>query len=379
MESDDDPTSIDPARTCGAAGGPRQPHHCGGQHSQLGQGAVFTLSNGTATNRVLAWQRADDGSLLPAGAVSTGGQGTGAGLGSQGALTLSNNHRWLYAVNPGSDDRSPVFRVRGTHLSLVEVASSGGDMPISVTARRRTVYVLNAGGDGNIQGFHRSPSGMLTTIPGSNQPLSQAAPGPAQVGFSPNGRHLVVTEKGHQPDLLRTGQRSGRGRCAEFASVFGEHPVWVCVHQQRHAGRLGGFRGSARRECDVPPTASGPTATSGSSDGSVATTETAACWVAITSDGKCAYVTNTGSGSVSGYSLSGAGDLTLLDADGVTASTGAGSSPIDVAFDGASQHMYVLEAGSDAISIFGAMADGSLADLGEITSLPDGAAGLAAY
>ena len=58
-------------------------------------------------------------------------------------------------MNPGSDEIS-VFRVHGAHLTLMEVAPSGGDMPISVTARGARVYVLNAGGDGNIQGFRRS-------------------------------------------------------------------------------------------------------------------------------------------------------------------------------------------------------------------------------
>ena len=114
-------------------------------------------------------------------------------------------------------------------------------------------------------------------------------------------------------------------------------------------------------------------------DGPVATTETAACWVAVTGNGRFAYVTNTGSGSVSGYSISGSGDLTLLDADGVTASTGTGSSPIDAAVDRPSRHLYVLNSGTDSIAIFGVMADGSLGDLGAISSLPDGAAGLAAY
>jgi DNA-binding beta-propeller fold protein YncE len=158
------------------------------------QGAVFTLSNSPAGNRVLVWERAPNGALLAVGAVSTGGTGTGAGLGSQGALALSGNHRWLYAVNPGSDEVS-VFRVYGTHLQLMEVAPSGGDMPISITAHGELVYVLNAGGDGNIQGFQRSATGILQDIDGSNLPLSQPAPGPAQIEFAPNGRHLVVTEK----------------------------------------------------------------------------------------------------------------------------------------------------------------------------------------
>ncbi len=82
--------------------------------------------------------------------------------------------------------------------------------------------------------------------------------------------------------------------------------------------------------------------------------------------------------SISGYRISRSGELTLLDADGVTASTGDGSMPIDAAFDGSSKTLYVLNSGSDTIAIFARMADGSLDDRGSVPVL-DGAAGLAAF
>jgi hypothetical protein len=53
---------------------------------------------------------------------------------------------------------------------------------------------------------------------------------------------------------------------------------------------------------------------------SVATHQTAACWVVVTEDGRFAYTTNTGSGSISGYEIDD-GALTLLNADGRTADT----------------------------------------------------------
>ena len=49
-------------------------------------GAVFALSNTPNGNAVLIWNRAADGTLTAAGSIPTGGSGTGAGLGSQGAL-----------------------------------------------------------------------------------------------------------------------------------------------------------------------------------------------------------------------------------------------------------------------------------------------------
>ncbi len=65
-------------------------------------GAVYTISNATAGNEVVVFDRAADGSLTLRESVSTGGLGTGANLGSQGALVLSDNNRWLFAVNAGS-------------------------------------------------------------------------------------------------------------------------------------------------------------------------------------------------------------------------------------------------------------------------------------
>lgn len=339
-------------------------------------GAVFTLSNDPAGNRVFAWERAAGGALTSAGATPTGGTGTGAGLGSQGALTLSRHHRWLYAVNPGSDEIS-VFRVHGTHLTLVEVAWSGGDMPISVTARGRNVYVLNAGGDGNIQGFRRSPSGILHPIGGSNQTLSQAAPGPAQISFSPNGENLVVTEKGTNRITFYDVAANGAAGPPEWRSSAGETPFGFEFTRDGTLVVSEAFGGAP----DASATSSYRFRPNGNLrvvDGPVFTTETASCWVAITNNGHYAYVTNTGSGSVSGYAISASGELTLLDGDGMTASTGAGSSPIDAAFDRSSDHLYVLLAGSDDIAILDRMADGSLHDMGSVMT-PDGAAGLAAY
>ena len=69
-------------------------------------GAVYTLTNAAAGNEVAVFDRASDGTLTPAYTVPTGGLGTGSSLSSQGALATSNNGRWLFAVNAGSNDIS---------------------------------------------------------------------------------------------------------------------------------------------------------------------------------------------------------------------------------------------------------------------------------
>ena len=56
-------------------------------------GAVYTLTNLAAGNAVAVFDRAADGSLSPAGTYATGGLGTGASLGSQGAIVVTRDGR----------------------------------------------------------------------------------------------------------------------------------------------------------------------------------------------------------------------------------------------------------------------------------------------
>lgn len=82
---------------------------------------------------------------------------------------------------------------------------------------------------------------------------------------------------------------------------------------------------------------------------SVGTGQTAACWTAVTPDGRFAFVTNTGSGSISGYAVDVDGRIELLDADGRTGVTGAGSTPIDVVITDNGRYLYNLSSGTHTI------------------------------
>src|ERR1051325_4007887 len=77
-------------------------------------GAVYVMTNAPA-NSVVVFHRNHDGTLTRGGSFSTHGAGFGSGvdpLGSQGALTLTSDHRLLLAVNAGSNDIS-IFGVKG--------------------------------------------------------------------------------------------------------------------------------------------------------------------------------------------------------------------------------------------------------------------------
>jgi hypothetical protein len=82
--------------------GPAGPQGPGGPAGpQLAQAAVDTLSNASGANQVAAYLRASNGSLSRMGRFATGGAGTGAALGSQGALAFdATSGRFFAATAP---------------------------------------------------------------------------------------------------------------------------------------------------------------------------------------------------------------------------------------------------------------------------------------
>lgn len=339
-------------------------------------GAVFTMTNAAAGNAVLMYTRSADGKLTYRNAFATGGLGSGGGLGNQGAVVLSGNHQWLFVVNAGSDEIS-VFAVKNDRLVLRDRIYSGGSRPVSLTYDRGLLYVLNAGSD-NISGFTFSRRGKLAPLDGSTRSLSGVGTGPAQIEFSPDGDVLAVTEKAtNLIDTFVVDASGLPGAVRSFPSVRAT-PFGFAFDKRGHLVVSEAVGGAAD--------ASSVSSYDVSEDGTltvispaVATTETAACWIVITRNGRYAYTTNAGSSSISGYRIARDGSLDLLDADGVTGSTGAGSAPIDMALAGNSRFMYALSAADNSISAFALGHDGSLANVQRVEALPAGVNGLAAY
>ncbi len=346
-------------------------------------GAVYVLTN-QVNNAVAAFHRAADGTLTAAGTFPTGGSGDPVAqpgdpptdpLASQGALILSEDNRLLFAVNAGSNEVS-VLAVGKSGLTLVDKVASGGVRPISLTLHENLLYVLNEGGTPNINGFTVSDTGELTPLAGSARPLAGgSAADPAEVRFSPDGTLLVVTEK--KTNIIDT-YTVGADGLASGPITNPSNGVTPFGFEFDSAGHLvvseafGGTPGAAA--------ASSYTASPGGAlsvvSGSVPNGQTASCWVVITNSGRYAYVSNTGSGTISSYRLGDNGALTLLDA--VAASTGAGSSPIDMALNNSSHYLYVLAAGLQAVAAFRVESDGGLTPIEVEGGLPFGAQGIAA-
>jgi 6-phosphogluconolactonase (cycloisomerase 2 family) len=333
-------------------------------------GAVYALTNAADGNAVAIFNRDGDGMLAAAGSVPTGGLGTGAGLGSQGALAFGKKGKLLFAVNAGSNEIS-VFKVAKAGLTLVDRVASGGVRPISLTTHDDTLYVLNADGDGNITGF-RIRDSRLVPLPGTTRPLSGVAADPAQVQFNPDGDLIAVTEKAtNKIDLYRIDDGEIMGPLVQpsagitpFGFAFDDDNRLI-VSEAFGGAPGGGAVSSYSVEDDgvIAPETS-----------SLGNQQGAPCWVALSKNGRYAYVANTGSGTVSAYKVGDEGELTLLAA--AAGVTGDGTRPADLGVSKNGHFLYVRN-GSGTISAFRVQSKGVLVSLGAIAGLPNGAAGIA--
>jgi len=338
--------------------------------------AVVTESNSASGNEVAVYSRANNGSLSFQGSYPTGGTGKDGSLGSQGAVTISG--RYIFAVNAGSNEIS-VLEFQNNGVKLVDKKSSGGTLPVSLTVLDDYLYVLNAGGDGNITGFkiNDEKDGTITQIPNSTRSLSGSGTAPAQIEFSPNGRVLVVTEKATNIIDTYIVNRQGIASGPNSQPSTGQTPY--------------GFDFDIRGRLIVSDAVGGSSGAGAMTSynvgygginlisGPAADNQTAPCWVVVTNNGRYTYTTNTGTANISGYKIHHDGKITLFNDGGNTASTGAGSTPIDMALDHSSRYLYALGSGTHTISVFKINNhDGSLISLQTVSGLPEHAAGLAA-
>ena len=327
--------------------------------------AVFVQTDNLAGNQVVAYHRAADGTLTPAGTYATGGLGGQLSgsvvdhLASQGSLGYDPGPGLLFAVNAGSDTVS-VFAAGGDRLALRQVIGSGGVFPVSVAVRGGLVYVLNALDGGTVQGF-RVAFGRLVPIPGSARPLGlnpaatpQFTNTPGQVAFSPLGTQLIVTTKANGNDVDVFGVRPD-GRLSPSPVVNAEPGTVPFAIAFDPAGHL--------VIADAGPNALStfalsPVGTLTALD-SVGTGQTATCWVA--SDGDLEFASSAGSATVSGYVEHAGGQLTL-----------AGQTPtdpgtVDAAVTPSGRFVYVQTGGNGVVDEFAVGSGGSLTEIGHAT------------
>ena len=347
-------------------------------------GAVYVLTNQT-TNTVAVFRRTAWGMLTPAGEFPTGGAGDPTPqppdpatdpLASQGALIMGRGNHHLYAVNAGSNQIS-VLRIRKNSLDIVDVVDSGGVRPISLALHDDLLYVLNEGGTPNITGFTIEEGGTLTPLPGSTRPLiGGVAADPAQIGFSHDGELLVVTEKSGNRINTYTINDDGLPSPPMDNASNGMTPFGFAFNNANTLVVSEAFGGT--------PNASAASSYDAAEDGtlsvisgSVPNSQTASCWVVIPNNGKTAFVSNTGSDTISSYRINPSdGSLTLLNA--TAADTGMGSAPIDMDLSVNSRILFVLLGGTQSVASFRVWKNGNLTPIDTASGLPLGAQGIAA-
>jgi len=301
--------------------------------------------------------------------VPTGGSGSGPTqvdpLGSQDSLVLSGDGSLLLAVNAGSNEVS-VLGLKGTTLTWLSKTNSGGDFPNSVAVDKDLVYVLNAQGTPHISGF-RLNGGRLTAIPNSNVNVPGGTAGGANdIRFSPDGSQLLLTESAtNQIDIFPIGDDGVAGSPVGQASAGGSPFGIRFGHEGVAVVSEAAGSASSYQLGDLTLTVI---------SGAVVNTQKASCWISLTRTGRYAYLSNTGSGTLSSYAVAADGQLTLAKA---IAASAAGSAPIDSALSRDSRFLYVDDSAQGRVLLF--RVDGaSLIPIGTVPSLPKSIQGITA-
>lgn len=329
---------------------------------------IYTLSNATQ-NSVYAFQLDSWGNVVNSKQFPTGGKGTGTGLGSQGAIALSEDQKYLFAVNAGSNEVS-VFRVKNGALVLLDHAVEEGVMPVSVTVNDDLVYVANSGDD-SIFGFRFDKrTGKLHALKNSHSKLSATDTGAAQVSFDRDGDTLVVTEKA--TNKISSFELNDSGIPAKRFTIdsAGQTPFGFSFGRggkffvsEAEGGATGAATASSyqlKRDGKIELI-----------DGANAVGQTAACWLATTPNGRMAFTADTPASSISSFAIDRAGHISLLNTQAATP-----SKPTDLAVSNDGSLLYSLNNGDHSITVYSIERNGSLENVTTINSIPAGATGL---
>jgi len=340
--------------------------------------ALFAETDSSTGNSIITYTRASDGTVsyyatyptLGLGAVAPGA--TADPLASQGGLSLINNGNELVATNPGSDTIT-VFAVEGAQLDFLAQLPSGGLFPNSVSSSGDLVAVLNAGGAGSVSEFrwddHRlEPLTNQTRSLGlSNTNPPFFLQGAGQVGYTPDGSHLVVTTK-HSTDSFEVFSVSAHGSLGATATVTSANTPVPFAFSFDNAGNLVAVEALKSNLSTYRVNADGSLTWLGSATDNAH----ALCWIS-TAQGYF-FGDNAGSGTVSSFSEGVGNTPVLVNATAATAHTGTTDSTVSP--DGG--FLYVESGGAGTIDVFAVGAGGALAPVETLFNLPVASEGIVA-
>ncbi len=341
-------------------------------------GHVYVNDNTAPNNTVSEFDRHADGTLTtaPGSPFATGGLGTGAAIGSQGALQETDNGRYLLAVDAGSNQISVMRIERDGSLRLVRSGPvrSDGTTPVSIAIDGRLVYVANSGAGGaNYTGFVLARHGRLVPLPGSTFALPDNAQ-PGDVLFNGDGTKLVGTRVGtSQIDSFRVTwdgrlvAAPGSPFTAQGLGPFGSefrptNPSQLFVSNAHNVGAGTGTVSAF----DV-----GWDGTLSSIGGSpFPDQQTAPCWVEISHDGNILFTVNTATPSISSYRINRDGSLSLIGSTPFKNPTSLGLGPEDARLSPDGRTLWVVDTGLGAVSGFAVRGGGLTEFSSSPTSLP---------
>lgn len=415
-------------------------HHRATRHKSIGHGFdnaqgsfVYTTTNNPSGNAVIVFRRNHNGTVTQGPTVSTGGTGIAAQppftfpiVDSSGSMALADGGRLLFVVNDG-DNTISALRTTGNGLRLADRVSSGGVLPVSLTTHGHLLYVVNEQSS-SIAGYYFSDSGHLRSIPGSEQLISPLFPSgtappnaggvAAQIGFSPDGHQLVVTERGVpsnvgaidtfavNPNGSLTLEQTDRSAGVD-PNPFGFAFTQAGTLLVSNVGQVNGTFDYPAGSLPIPQILDPAEFTGSASSYSLSSTGTltpvsttvlsggrGACWLVLSKDGKSAFVTNTlstapilgppngigtGVGGLTTYRVGSGGTLTRIGQTDL----GAGS-PTDEAVSSDGKFLYVSDPnvppppGTSHIDVFAINGDGTLTPITQGATLPTLISGLAA-
>lgn len=333
--------------------------------------AVYAQSNEHDGNKLLVFDRAPDGTLMPSRAYKTGGRGDGIPhLTSQGSVVVMRDGRHLLVTNAGSGDVS-LFTIGEREPTLLQTITTGG-APKSIAGHGEVVYVLNTAPP-SLSGFRLS-AGQIEHLPDSERALATDAD-PAQVGFTPDGSTLVVTDRATNRLILYPVEDDGVLGEPQLQPSSGPTPYGFAFTSRGTlvvTEAFGAQKGAAAASSYV---VTGTSATPISR--SVGNGRSEICWAVVTNDDRYAFTTNFADGAVSRYAIGPDASITLDDATaGIARADQSGLRDEALSRDG--RFLYAIDA--DSQRIFGwAVGDrGSLEPLGSWNGSPPTVAGLAA-
>jgi 6-phosphogluconolactonase (cycloisomerase 2 family) len=333
-------------------------------------------TNDLEHNSIVAFTRGADGQLDRVGEFRTGGRGGVErdvpldSLASQDSLTYDRAHQLLFAVNAGSNTVTS-FVVHGARLTRVQTVPSGGVFPVSVATGHNRLYVLNAGGSGNVTGYGISPAGRLDRLPHASRDLGlgndsrpEFITAPADIAQAPDGDHVIVTTKANNTvdvfhvdrgGSLSTPVRNPAAAEVPFALSFDSTGRLVVANAGNSSVSTYVLRNNGTLE----------TITAAVEDG-----QAALCWLVGT--GNTFFGGNAGSSTISAFAVDAAGTASLTGTpDGVVAHTGGGSGgTIDLAVTADERFLYAENSFAGTVEGYRIHADHTLELVSTATGLP---------